>query len=392
MLNRRSLRVKAMQAMFAYSQCKQANYHIGVAEIDEIFQPDLNSMEVQDKDLLKANSQQAKAVLAEKVHDTPLPESLTISAEAQKAANTVYKEYLAKSKKDFTGLRKEMILDAETLVDRFLWVMSLLVSWSDLSKAEADKKKKISPEKLFVGDFNLYENKVIEFFRKSSKVQVGLVKKDITWEGEEDHLKGWFKDIIKKNESFSEYRRTANPSFEQDHQIVDHLIKQIIFKEEVILSYFEEKDIHWKENKAIVRSLVARSVRDVEVDSDPKSFSLPDFSNNWEEDKEFFEKIFDTTIEHDQEYSKMIAAKTKNWEVDRLANTDQIILKMAISEMMNFRNIPVKVTINEYIELSKNYSTPKSKQFVNGILDVISNELKETGKMKKSGRGLLDNK
>jgi len=88
----------------------------------------------------------------------------------------------------------------------------------------------------------------------------------------------------------------------------------------------------------------------------------------------------------------MIAAKTKNWEVDRLANTDQIILKMAISEMMNFRNIPVKVTINEYIELSKNYSTPKSKQFVNGILDVISNELKETGQMKKSGRGLLDNK
>ena len=166
----------------------------------------------------------------------------------------------------------------------------------------------------------------------------------------------------------------------------------MIFKEEVILSYFEEKDIHWKENKAIVRSLVARSVRDVEADSDPKSFTLPDFSNNWEEDKEFFEKIYDTTIEHDQEYSIMIAAKTKNWEVDRLANTDQIILKMAISEMMNFRNIPVKVTINEYIELSKNYSTPKSKQFVNGILDVISNELKETGQMKKSGRGLLDNK
>ncbi|OEK06326.1 transcription antitermination factor NusB [Roseivirga misakiensis] len=392
MLNRRSLRVKAMQAMFAYSQCKEANYHIGLAEIDKIFEPDLNSMEVQDKELLKSNSNQAKAVLSEKVNGTPLPEALTISAEAQKAANAVHKEYLNNSKKDFTGLRKEMILDAESLVDRFLWVMSLLVSWSDLSKSEADKKQKISPEKILVGDYNLYQNKVLDFFRKSSKVKVGLVKKDITWEGEEDHLKSWYKDIIKRDESFNTYRRTANPSFEQDHQIIDHLIKQIIFKEEVILSYFEEKDIHWKENKAIVRSLVARSVRDVEADSDPKDFTLPDFSNNWEEDKEFFEKIFDTTIEHDQEYSKMIAAKTKNWEVDRLANTDQIILKMAISEMMNFRNIPVKVTINEYIELSKNYSTPKSKQFVNGILDVISGELKESGKMKKSGRGLLDNK
>jgi len=381
-----------MQAMFAYSQCKEANFHIGLAEIDEIFVPDLNSMEVQDKELLKLQRQQAKAVLAEKVNGTPLPESLVISEEAQKVANTTHGDYLANTRKDFVGLRKEMILDAESLVDRFLWVMSLLVNWSDLSKTETDKKKKISPEKVLVGDYNLSQNKVIEFFRKSSKVQVGLVKKDITWEGEEDHLKGWYKDIIKRDKVFDEYRRTANPSFEKDHQIVDHLIKQMIFKEEVILSYFEEKDIHWKENKAIVRSLVARSVRDVEADSDPKSFTLPDFSNNWEEDKEFFEKIYDTTIEHDQEYSKMIAAKTKNWEVDRLANTDQIILKMAISEMMNFRNIPVKVTINEYIELSKNYSTPKSKQFVNGILDVISNELKETGQMKKSGRGLLDNK
>jgi len=271
-------------------------------------------------------------------------------------------------------------------------VMSLLIAWSDLSKSEADKKKKLSPEKLLVGDYNLSQNRVIDFFRKSSKVQVALVKKDMSWEGEEDNLKSWYKDVLKRDETFNTYRRTANPTFDQDKEIVDYLIKQIVFKADVVLSYFEEQDIHWVENKSIIRSLVARSVRDVEEDTEPKTFELPDFSNNWEEDKEFFEKILDTTVQHDLEYNEMIAAKTKNWEVDRLANTDQIILKMAISEMMNFRNIPVKVTINEYIELSKNYSTPKSKQFVNGILDVISSELKESGQLKKSGRGLLDNK
>ena len=160
----------------------------------------------------------------------------------------------------------------------------------------------------------------------------------------------------------------------------------------MILSYFEEKDIYWQENKAIARSLVSRSIRDLEADSIPKEFTLPDFSNNWEEDKGFFEKIFKSAVDNDQEYSDIIAAKTKNWEVDRLAITDQIILKMAIAEMLNFQSIPVKVTINEYIELSKNYSTPKSKQFINGILDVISVELKTTGLLKKSGRGLMDNK
>lgn len=381
-----------MQTIFAYGQCKEANYNIGLAEIEEAFQPDLNSMQAPDHALLKSNIKQAQAVLAEKVNGTPLPESLTISKEAQTAANNAFKGYLGNSKKDLERLKKDMILDAESLVDYFLWVISLLIAWSDLGKTEADKKKKLSPERLLTGDFNLPQNKVIDFFRNSSKIQVALVKKDINWDNEEDNLKSWYKDVIKKDETFGDYRRTANPTFSQDKEIVDHLIKQIIFKADVILSHFEEKDIHWKENKAIVRSLVARSARDIETNSDPKDFRLPDFSNNWEEDKEFFEKILDTTVDNDAEYSDMIASKTKNWEIDRLANTDQIILKMAISEMMNFRNIPVKVTINEYIELSKNYSTPKSKQFVNGILDVISNDLKDNGKLKKSGRGLLDNK
>lgn len=381
-----------MQTIFAFGQCKEANYNIGLKEIDDLFQPDLNSMEAPDHDLLKANKEQAKAVLAEKVIQRVLPEGLEISEEAQSAANNAHKNYITNTKDDFSRLKKSMVLDAESLVDHFLWVMSLLIAWSDLSKTEADKKKKLSPEKLLVGDYNLSQNRVVDFFRKSSKVQVALVKKDMSWEGEEDSLKSWYKDVLKRDETFNTYRRTANPTFDQDKDVVDYLIKQIIFKADVILSYFEEQDIHWVENKSIIRSLVARSVRDVEEGIEPKTFELPDFSNNWEEDKEFFEKILDTTVEHDLEYNEMIAAKTKNWEVDRLANTDQIILKMAISEMMNFRNIPVKVTINEYIELSKNYSTPKSKQFVNGILDVISGDLKDSGRLKKSGRGLLDNK
>ena len=349
-----------MQTIFAFGQCKEANYNIGLQEIDDLFQPDLNSMEVQDRGLLKANKEQAKAVLAEKVIRRALPEGLEISKEAQSAANNAHKNYLTNTKDDLARLKKSMVLDAESLVDHFLWVMSLLIAWSDLSKSEADKKKKLSPEKLLVGDYNLSQNRVIDFFRKSSKVQVALVKKDMSWEGEEDNLKSWYKDVLKRDETFNTYRRTANPTFDQDKEIVDYLIKQIVFKADVVLSYFEEQDIHWVENKSIIRSLVARSVRDVEEDTEPKTFELPDFSNNWEEDKEFFEKILDTTVQHDLEYNEMIAAKTKNWEVDRLANTDQIILKMAISEMMNFRNIPVKVTINEYIELSKNYSTPKS--------------------------------
>ena len=113
---------------------------------------------------------------------------------------------------------------------------------------------------------------------------------------------------------------------------------------------------------------------------------------NWDEDKEFFQNIFNFTIQSDRENKALIAQKTKNWDIDRLAFTDKIIISMAITEMQNFPSIPVKVSINEYIDISKTYSTPKSKQFVNGLLDVMAKELTESGKIRKSGRGLLDNK
>lgn len=381
-----------MQSLFAYYQFREANFNLGLAELEEAFQPDLNSMEPQDKELLTAQKKEAKSLLANLMQGIPLPEDFEPSESAEKAAKLAYKNFLTNAKEDRARLRKSMVLDAESLNDYFLWAIGLLVAWSDLSKVEADKKAKLSPEKLQTGDYNLSKNRVIDYFRKASKFQVAAVKKDIDWASEEDTVKHWFKDIVKKDEAFSAYRRTANPSFDKDKEIIEHLIKQVLFKADVILSYFEEKDIRWVENKSIVRSLVARTIRDLDEDDDPKGFDLPDFSNNWEEDKEFFENIFDWSIDHDEEYSEIIASKTKNWEIDRLAVTDQIILKMAISEMLNFGSIPVKVTINEYIELSKNYSTPKSKQFINGILDVVSSDFKKEGRLKKTGRGLLDNK
>lgn len=381
-----------MQTLFAYYQCREANFNLGKAEVEEIFSPNLNSMEPQDKEELKKKSVQARKLFGSKVYDTTTNETIVSDADVEKAVAIAHKNYLDKTSKDLSLLKKEMVRDAEALVDYYLWVISLLLVWTDLNEKEVKKKEQISPEKLLSGDFNLSRNSILKLFRESSSIQMGISKKDIHWLEEEDTVKNWYKEVLKKDEKFGEYRRTANPGFEEDKNIIEHLIKSLIFKTEVILSFFESKDMHWQENKPIVRSLVTRSIRDIEKDTQAKDVLLPDFSNNWKEDREFFEKMLEVTVSRDKELTDMIAAKTKNWEMDRIAGTDQIILKMALAEMLNFRNIPVKVTINEYIELSKNYSTPKSKQFVNGILDVLSSELKASGEMKKSGRGLLDNK
>ena len=159
-----------------------------------------------------------------------------------------------------------------------------------------------------------------------------------------------------------------------------------------MLSFFSEKDLNWTENKAIVRSLAAKVLKNATSSEVPIDEILPEIAINWEEDKEFFENIFNFTIENAMESKALIAEKTKNWDIERLAFTDKVIISMALAEMIHFPSIPVKVTINEYIDISKTYSTPKSKQFVNGLLDVLSKELMDQGKIRKSGRGLLDNK
>ena len=205
-------------------------------------------------------------------------------------------------------------------------------------------------------------------------------------------IKEWFREYIKPAEDYQRYLSIAAPSLEEDFEIADELLKKIIFKNEVILTFFTEKDLNWTENKSVVRSLAAKVLKNASLSDTTKTEPLPEIAMNWEEDKEFFENIFNFTIANDVSSKVLISEKTKNWDIERLAFTDKVIISMALAEMIHFPSIPVKVTINEYIDISKTYSTPKSKQFVNGLLDVLAKELTEKGLIRKSGRGLLDNK
>ena len=153
--------------------------------------------------------------------------------------------------------------------------------------------------------------------------------------------------------------------------------------------YFDELDVRWAENKEIVKGMCVKTMKSIVETGKMKVFML---SDNWEEDQDFLIGLFEDTIDLDPEIRSSIGAKLKNWEMDRVALVDQVILEMGVVEMIRFPKIPIKVTINESIELTKAYSTPKSKVFVNGVLDRLSKELVKNGIIKKSGKGLLDNK
>lgn len=376
MLNRRTLRIKAMQTVFAYRQSKEANAGLAQEFIKESFAPDLNSMEVQDKDALKEQKKEALTLFK-----ANYKKEASVSHTDEKVAETTNEaidDYHKQNAKDLKFFKKNMLVEAEKIFDRYLSILNLLMHFAEF--AEEDTKTDHS---------NFVKNLLIHTLKFNEALENVTLRRNIKWD-DKSEIRNWFKELVRKDEEYQQYIKLDSPGFEEDKKIVSHIVKNIVFKNEVIDKYLEEEDLNWQEDRAIIKSLTVKTLKSITEGGE--DLEIQELSYNWEDDKSFFVKLFEETIEVEQEYEETIAKNTKNWDIERIAITDKIILEMSISEMINFPSIPVKVTINEYIEVAKRYSTPKSKMFINGVLDVIANDLQKAGKIKKSGRGLIDNK
>jgi transcription antitermination factor NusB len=375
MLNRRTLRIKIMQSLFAFDQCKEANHQLSQDLIEERFSPDLNSMEVQDKEMLKKQKKVALTLFEKLSKGNELPEDTekAIAKTVQEAAELFEKQV----KKDQNFLQKNIILEIEKLTQLYYSILVLFKAFAEV--AEADKRKSHS---------NFINHPWVKAIEANQELNKEVLKSEAGWKSRIDLVRGWFRDMIKEDAHYQKFLEEKKPDEAAQKEIIKHISRKLILGPGSINDYFEEMDIRWAEDRDIIKSLVDKTIKSFANDK----LELQKMSLDWEDDKVFIEKLFKNTIALDPKHKDLIAKNTKNWEVDRLPLTDRIILEMAITEMISFPNIPVKVTINEYIELTKEYSTPKSRQFINGILDVIAKNMKESGAIKKSGRGLIDNK
>lgn len=394
MLNRRILRVKAFQNLYAYEQCKASNHNLAKDFIRESFLPDLNSMEVQDKASLNRDAEQALILFEQNIASKKLLTATDARPKIKQVVIAALNQYHSANDKDHQYILKNMVASAERIPQLYLLSIELLQAFARHVEKEIEKKKKMRGEApiAFANELNLAENRILKNLRNSDAYRSAIIRNNVHLNDIELEIKEWFRDYIKPSEEYQAYLQIKEPTLDQDLELVEDLLKKIIFKNEVILNFFSEKDLNWTENKAVVRSLASKVLKNAVNLTEEEDEQLPEIAMNWDEDKEFFENIFNFTIANDAASKTLISQKTKNWDIERLAFTDKVIISMAIAEMKNFPSIPVKVSINEYIDISKTYSTPKSKQFVNGLLDVMAKELTESGEIRKSGRGLLDNK
>ena len=274
-----------------------------------------------------------------------------------------------------------------------LYILQLLLLVELLKKAEHHseliKKKHLATLEDKNPNDKFIKNEIINLLIDSSSLSINKERLHLNnWSSENDneYVNLLFQEMI-ESDLYKEYMSTRTSSFNEDKQFVEDLFKKIIAPNEKLYNYYEDKKLTWINDYPLVNTSVLKTIRGLKKTTDV--FILPDMYRDEEEDTQFAKDLFRKTLKYYPELQEEIEGKTPNWDSERITLIDAILLRMAICELLYFSSIPVKVTINEYLEIAKEYATPKSSSFINGILDNIVKDYKSTNRLNKSGRGLM---
>jgi N utilization substance protein B len=251
----------------------------------------------------------------------------------------------------------------------------------------SSKKYIADAENGFVDKARFVNNALLQQLKNNQLLTETISNRKLdNWYMNEEYVKLIYKEIIESN-VYEDYMKQPQTDFAKDKQLVLDLFKGIIAPNDKIYEYFEDDKLTWVDDIPIVNTFILKQFKKAkEVPND--SFFLPKLVKD-QEDMVFANDLLTKTLLKNASLESEIEGKTPNWDKDRIADIDSILLKMAICELLHFSSIPERVTINEYLEIAKEYSTPKSSIFINGILDKLTKEYRAEGKLNKMGRGLL---
>jgi len=311
-----------------------------------------------------------------------------------KVLQALYAYNQTDSKNLITG-EKQLLKHFEKVYDLFIYQLSLLVEIRAFAEERMDEAKKkyyptkeeLNPVEKFIRNpflMQLAENKELE--KKTDALH-------INWKFEKELVRKLYNQI-RETETYNNYLTDTESSYKADKLVIEKLFDEVIIPNETLHYYFEEINLNWTDDYFLVAQLVLMTISSYKG-SWSENRALPtlfkdELDVDGGQDLIFARELFKKTIYFSDEFLEIIKPKIVNWEIDRVALMDLLILKMALVELTEMDSIPVKVTMNEYIEISKYFSTPKSKIFINGILDNLILELKSSGRIKKVGRGLIE--
>ena len=273
------------------------------------------------------------------------------------------------------------------MFDLYVLLLDLLVEVQKLAleKQEISKKKYLATKEDLSPNRKFVENKLIKKIAESSSLTLYKKSQNLdNWSKDDEYIKIIW-DLLQNSDLFSEYLNSSEDSFNSDKDFVVAFFKEIIAPNVKLADYFEGENITWVDDIPFVNTWVVRSLS---KQKSSNAFKLGSLYKN-QDDQDFVSDLFKKVILNHHSFENDIKIHTPNWETDRIADMDMILIKMGVCEFLNFPFIPTKVSINEYIEIAKDYSSEKSGYFVNGVLDKLSREFLKDKKIVKVGRGLL---
>ena len=296
--------------------------------------------------------------------------------------------YYKSGEKDLNKSEKELFFSINKAYELYYYMLLLAIEVVDYaeSRIELARNKKIPSYEDLHPNTRFIDNAFVLQLRNNLHFKHYVESHKISWVNYPEFIKELYNLLIEHPE-YLEYLNADDHDYSQDKKIIIRFFNDIIFPNESLNQILEEKSIFWNDDLEFVISMVIKTIKKFREDSSERT-SLPELFKN-DEDRDFAKQLFRKASVYRDMSLQLIEEKASNWDLDRIAFMDILIMQLAITELIEFNSIPTKVTLNEFLEIAKYYSTEKSNTFVNGVLDKILQKLKEENKIKKSGRGLI---
>ncbi len=306
-----------------------------------------------------------------------------------KVFQTLY-SFFQNDKKQLDVIQKNVLNSCNQIQHLYVMILSVFVEVLHHSRIqiEKNKQKRLPTEQDLNPNLKFVNNKLLKLIEENTTLKKVRDVKKINWLGHHGELIRNFYRTLIISDAYKNYMQEQSDDFEQDRAIILYLFEQIIATSEPLYAITDEQNMYWHDDIDFVNTLIFNTLSIVNV-TNKESFLVPLAAFKSEQDEQFFKKLLKHSLSLEEQSVKDIKALADNWDYDRIALSDRILMMMAFTEFQKFDSIPTKASINEYLDLAKLYSTEKSHVFLNGILDKATKKMKSENRLLKHGRGLL---
>jgi len=304
-----------------------------------------------------------------------------------KALQTLYAYYKA-GRDEMGRSEKELHYNIDKAYELYHYLLLLIIDvvmYAE-SRIEIARTKRIPTKEDLNPNKRFINNQLVEQLRNNDQLLRYLDQNKLNWSNNPGLVKEIYLKLV-ESEEYADYMEADENSYAADKKLITLVYTSMIFPSELLSSILEEQSIYWNDDLEFITSMIVKTFRKFKEGDGPGKHLMDLYKNT--EDRDYVVKLFRQTILNREEYVEYIKQNTRNWDLDRIAFMDILIMQMAIAELVAFPSIPTKVSLNEYLEISKFYSTTKSNVFINGVLDKVMLQLKEEKKVQKAGRGLI---